>query len=83
MHDLRDPPMAYVLDERDVEAANAAPDDAGDILTWTAIDDDSRLIVSYLVGGRHAGHAHEFMQDVASRPASRVQLTTGWAQGLP
>ncbi len=34
------------------------------------------LIVSYLVGGRDAGYAHEFMQDVAARLANRVQLTT-------
>lgn len=34
------------------------------------------MIVSYLVGGRDAGYAHEFMQDVAGRLANRVQLTT-------
>ncbi len=44
--------------------------------TWTALDADSKLIVSYLVGGRDAGYAQEFMQDVASRLATRVQLTT-------
>jgi IS1 family transposase len=49
---------------------------AGDVWTWTALDADSKLIVSYLVGGRDAGYAHEFMQDVAYRLATRVQLTT-------
>jgi IS1 family transposase len=48
----------------------------GDIWTWTAIDADSKLIVSYLVGGRDASFAQAFMQDVASRLKSRVQLTT-------
>lgn len=48
----------------------------GSVWTWTALDADSKLIVSYLVGGRDAGYAHEFMQDVSSRLACRVQLTT-------
>ncbi len=62
--------------EKNVATAKAAPDDAGDVWTWTALDADSKLIVSYLIGGRDAGYANEFMQDVASRMASRVQLTT-------
>jgi IS1 family transposase len=49
---------------------------AGSVWTWTALDSDSKLIVSYLCGGRDAGYAHEFMQDVAARLATRVQLTT-------
>jgi IS1 family transposase len=52
------------------------PKDVGDVWTWTAIDADSKLIVSWLVGGRDAGYAHEFMTDVAARLANRVQLTT-------
>ena len=39
----------------------------GDVWTWTALDADSKLIVSWLVGSRDAGSAYEFMQDVASR----------------
>jgi IS1 family transposase len=62
--------------QRNVATAKAAPEDAGDVWTWTALDADSKLIVSYLVGGRDAGYAHEFMQDVAGRLANRVQLTT-------
>ncbi len=49
---------------------------AGDVWTWTAIDADSKLIVSWLVGGRDAYSANEFMKDVSSRLANRVQLTT-------
>jgi len=59
-----------------VKTAQAAPEDAGDVWTWTALDADSKLIISWLVGGRDAGYAHEFMQDVAERLANRVQLTT-------
>ncbi len=59
-----------------VALAKAAPDEAGDVWTWTALDADSKLIVSYLIGGRDAEYAREFMQDVAGRLANRVQLTT-------
>lgn len=48
----------------------------GDVWTWTAIDADTKLIVSYTLGQRGAATAHEFMQDVASRISSRIQLTT-------
>lgn len=48
----------------------------GDVWTWTALDRDSKLIVSYLVGSRDAGSAFTFMHDVASRISTRVQLTT-------
>jgi IS1 family transposase len=49
---------------------------AGDIWTWTALDADSKLIISWMLGGRDAGTARDFMDDLASRLASRVQLTT-------
>lgn len=49
---------------------------AGSVWTWTAIDADSKLIISYLVGSRDASCADEFMHDVASRIANRIQLTT-------
>lgn len=49
---------------------------AGDVWTWTAIDADTKLIVSWYVGNRGAESAHDFMKDVASRLANRVQLTT-------
>ena len=48
----------------------------GDCWTWTAIDADSKLIVSYDVGPRITPVAYDFMQDVASRLTTRVQLTT-------
>ena len=48
----------------------------GDVWTWTALDADSKLIVSYLVGQRGAAWAKSFMEDVASRIDSRIQITT-------
>jgi IS1 family transposase len=52
------------------------PDGVGDVWTWTALDADSKLVIAWLVGGRDAGYAYEFMTDVADRLANRVQLTT-------
>jgi IS1 family transposase len=48
----------------------------GDVWTWVGIDADTKLCVSYLVGGRDSGWAKQFMQDCASRIRSRVQVTT-------
>ena len=48
----------------------------GDVWTWTAIDADTKLIVSSLVGDRSAAYAKKFIDDLASRLAHRVQLTT-------
>jgi IS1 family transposase len=48
----------------------------GDTYTWTAIDADTKLMVSYMVGKRDAGYANLFMQDLAERITNRVQLTT-------
>jgi IS1 family transposase len=49
---------------------------AGDVWLWTAIDADSKLILSYLCGGRDADWATQFMEDLASRLATRIQITT-------
>ncbi len=48
----------------------------GDVWTWTAIDADTKLVPSWLVGLRDAGHAFRFMRDLQSRLANRVQMTT-------
>jgi IS1 family transposase len=59
---------------------NATPEQKaegwGDCWTWTAIDADSKLMVSWLVGSRSQRTGNTFMQDVAARLANRVQLTT-------
>lgn len=60
---------------------------AGSVWTWTAIDADTKLIISYTLGDRGADTAHTFMQDVASRIVNRIQLTTDghrmYADALP
>jgi IS1 family transposase len=56
--------------------ASAAPEEAGDVWTWTALDADTKLIVSYFVGDRSTRSAKCLMDDLAERLANRVQLTT-------
>jgi IS1 family transposase len=59
---------------------NATPEQKaagwGDVWTWTAIDADTKLCVSDMVGGRDAGWASDFMEDCASRITGHLQLTT-------
>ena len=62
--------------QKNVAMAKAAPEGAGDTWTWTAIDADSKLVVSWMVGPRDAGTAYTTMHDLAGRLASRVQLTS-------
>lgn len=62
--------------QKNVKTAKAAPDHAGDTWTWTAIDADSKLMVSYLVGSRDAEYAMWFMDDLRQRVAGRVQITS-------
>jgi IS1 family transposase len=59
---------------------NASPEQKaegwGDVWTWVGMDSDTKLVISYLVGGRDGGWARDFMDDCASRIRNRVQLTT-------
>jgi len=48
----------------------------GDVWTWTAIDADSKLAVTWLVGNRNLDHAVAFIKDLSARLANRIQLTT-------
>src|SRR4051794_7928920 len=50
--------------------------EAGDVWTWVGMDADTKLVVSYLIGGRGPEEANAFMRDLASRVRHRVQLTT-------
>ena len=59
-----------------VAMATKAPEGAGDTWTWTGLDADSKLIVSWLVGPRDAGSAFTFASDLKARLANRVQLTS-------
>ena len=62
--------------QKNVPIAKTAPADAGDVWTWTAIDADTKLMPSWFVGGRDSDSAIIFMDDLRSRLASRVQLTS-------
>ncbi len=62
--------------QKNVATAKAAPEMAGDLWTWLALDADDKLIISFLVGKRDAPCANALMNDVATRVTSRVQMTT-------
>ena len=48
----------------------------GDCWTWTALDADTKLMISFRLGDRTLATAYDFMHDVAERLANRIQLTT-------
>jgi IS1 family transposase len=62
--------------QKNVPKAKSAPIEAGDTWTWTAIEANTKLLVSWLVGGRDGEYAMAFMDDLRSRLANRVQLTS-------
>ena len=67
---------SFVYAKQKNVTAEQMEEGAGDCWTWTAIDADTKLIVSYMLGQRGAPTANAFMQDVASRVITRIQLTT-------
>ena len=71
--------------QANVTRAKQAPAGAGDTWTWTALDADSKLIISWLVGPRDLGSAYTFMMDLADRldERSRTQLTTDGLTAYP
>jgi IS1 family transposase len=62
--------------QKNVADAKAAPAGAGDVWTWTALDADTKMIVSFFVGDRSGESAMILMDDLRTRLANRVQLTT-------
>jgi IS1 family transposase len=62
--------------EKNVPADKKGKFGYGDLWTWVAIDADTKLVPSFMVGKRDARTAKIFIDDLASRLASRVQLTT-------
>ena len=58
------------------KARRATKPGQGDVWTFTAIDPDSKLLVSWLVGDRNPETASVFLQDVASRMSQKIQLST-------
>jgi IS1 family transposase len=59
-----------------VKKAKAAPGNAGDVWTWTALCADAKLLVSWYLGGRDMDAALAFVDDLESRLANRIQLTS-------
>jgi IS1 family transposase len=62
--------------QKNVPTAKAAPEGAGDIWTWVGFDADSKLAVSWYVGGRDSEAAMTFIDDLAKRLTHRVQITS-------
>src|SRR5947209_20025309 len=62
--------------QKNVPAMKKPVDGAGDTWTWTAIEADTKILITWLVGGRDGDYAMGFMDDLRSRLANRVQLTS-------
>jgi IS1 family transposase len=62
--------------QKSLPRAKSAPPNAGDVWTWVAIDADTKLVPSWRIGDRSSATAVAFTDDLASRLASRVQITT-------
>jgi IS1 family transposase len=62
--------------QKNVAAMKKPVDGAGDTWTWTAIEADTKLLITWLVGGRDSDYAIAFMDDLRDRLANRVQLTS-------
>jgi IS1 family transposase len=85
-HALRDLPCkrvqldeiwSFVYAKQDhVRKAKAAPANAGDAWTWTAICADTKLLITTLVGQRNTDYALAFVDDLRWRLANRVQVTS-------
>ena len=66
-----------------VERAKAAPPDAGDAWTWTAIDADAKLLISWMIGPRDMATAAPFMFDLRERVVGRPQITSDGLSAYP
>jgi IS1 family transposase len=62
--------------QTNVATAKSAPEGAGDTWTWTALEAETKLILSYFVGDRSGESAMILMDDLRDRIANRVQITT-------
>lgn len=62
--------------EKNVQTAKSAPENAGDVWTWVAIDADSKLVPSWRIGDRTSETGLAFVDDLAKRLANRVQITS-------
>jgi IS1 family transposase len=62
--------------QKNIPADREGDPNYGDVWTWTALDADSKLIVSWYIGGRAFEDCMAFMEDLKARFANRIQLTT-------
>jgi IS1 family transposase len=62
--------------QRNVQLAKKAPEEAGDIWTWVAIDAETKLVPSWRIGDRSGETATDFVCDLSKRLANRVQMTS-------
>lgn len=62
--------------DKNVRDAKKAPDGAGNVWTWTALDADSKLMVTWWVGDRSADTGYRFLSDLEGRLSQRIQLTS-------
>jgi IS1 family transposase len=62
--------------QKNVTAEKMEQGHCGDVWTFTAIEAQSKLVISWMVGARDAGCATEFLRDVEARLSNRIQLTT-------
>jgi IS1 family transposase/DNA-binding CsgD family transcriptional regulator len=62
--------------QKNVASMKTPVDGAGDTWTWTAIEADTKLLISHFVGGRDGECAKWFIEDMASRITNRIQLTS-------
>lgn len=69
---------------KNVERAKSAPEGAGDIWTWTAIESESKLVISWAVSAaRDGATALDLMDDLRDRTTDRFQLTTDGLASYP
>jgi IS1 family transposase len=71
------------MKEKNVPAEKQGVFGYGDVWTWTAIDRDSKVIVSYYLGLRTPQDAAEFMLDLSGRITNLTQLTTDGLGSYP
>ena len=62
--------------QKHVSTTKVASENTGDGWPQIALDTNSKLTVSYLIGGRDTGYAHKFMKKVAARVRRQMQITT-------
>jgi IS1 family transposase len=67
--------FCYAKDKNLPDEMRGAPG-VGSIWTWTALDADTKLMISWRLGARDAANANAFMRDIAERTVNRFQLTT-------